>query len=255
MATNMPPHNLVEVIGAARHLLAHPEATLDDLMRFVPGPDLPTGGKIIGLDGDPGGVRDRPGHVPYPGHHPDRERDGAPEGDRRHRAPLRRGARAGGGEDRRAGARQEAAGHLRRHRLTDRARGCAWSIELKNGFVPEAVLDQLYRLTPMEESFAINNVALVEGQPRTLGLRELLRGLRRPPPGGRTPPLRTIAGARTRTRLHLVDGLLIAILDIDEVIAVIRSSDDTAAARERLMAVFDLSGPRPTTSWRCRCAS
>ena len=106
--------------------------------------------------------------------------------------------------------------------------------------MPEAVLDELYRLTPMEETFGINNVALVDGQPRLLGLRELLQiyvdhridVVRR-----RTEYRRT----RRQDRLHLVDGLIIALLNIDEVIQVIRTSDDAAAARERLMSVFDLS--------------
>ena len=113
-------------------------------------------------------------------------------------------------------------------------------IEVKNGFNPEAILDQLYRLTPLEETFGINNVALVDGQPRTLGLKDLLEVyvehrldvVRR-----RSLHRRT----KAEERLHLVDGLLVAILDIDEVIQVIRTSDDAAAARERLMSVFDLT--------------
>ena len=124
--------------------------------------------------------------------------------------------------------------------LTDRHHGLQLVIELRSGFVPEAVLDELYRLTPMEETFGINNVALVDGQPRLLGLRELLQiyvdhridVVRR-----RTEYRRT----RRQDRLHLVDGLIIALLNIDEVIQVIRTSDDAAAARERLMSVFDLS--------------
>ena len=124
--------------------------------------------------------------------------------------------------------------------LTDRNRGLHLVIEIRSGFNPDAVLAELYRLTPMEETFGINNVALVDGQPRVLGLRELLEiyvahrleVIRR----------RTEYRRRKRTeRLHLVDGLLIALLNIDEVIAVIRSSDDAAAAKQRLMDVFELS--------------
>jgi DNA gyrase subunit A len=124
--------------------------------------------------------------------------------------------------------------------LTDRHSGLRLVIEVRNGFHPEAVLDELYRLTPMEETFGINNVALVDGQPRVLGLRELLQiyvdhrieVVRR-----RTAYRR----GKRADRLHLVEGLLIALLNIDEVIQVIRTSDDAAAARDRLMAVFDLS--------------
>jgi DNA gyrase subunit A len=124
--------------------------------------------------------------------------------------------------------------------LTDMQRGLRLVIEVRSGFNPDAVLAELYRLTPMEETFGINNVALVDGQPRVLGLRELLEiyvahrleVTRR----------RTEYRRRKRTeRLHLVDGLLIALLNIDEVIAVIRSSDNAAAAKQRLMDVFELS--------------
>src|SRR6202012_1824101 len=101
-------------------------------------------------------------------------------------------------------------------------------------------LAELYRLTPMEETFGINNVALVDGQPRVLGLRELLSIYI----DHRIEVVRRRTEFRPRKRedrLHLVDGLMIALLDIDEVIGVIRSSDDAAAAKERLIAVFDLS--------------
>src|SRR6185436_2586442 len=107
------------------------------------------------------------------------------------------------------------------------------------------ILDQLYRLTPMEDSFGINNVALVDGQPRTLGLRELLQvyvGFRIDVVRRRT----THRLARREERLHLVEGLLIAIVDIDEVIQLIRGSDDAAAAKARLMEVFDLSDAQAT---------
>ncbi|NUO97153.1 MAG: DNA topoisomerase IV, partial [Nonomuraea sp.] len=110
----------------------------------------------------------------------------------------------------------------------------------KNGFVPEAVLEQLYKLTPMEESFGINNVALVDGQPLTLGLKELLEVyldhrfevVRRRSEFRRT---------KRRDRLHLVEGLLTALIDIDEVIRLIRQSENSAQAKQRLMERFSLS--------------
>ena len=129
--------------------------------------------------------------------------------------------------------------------LTDRKHGLRLVIEIKNGFNPEAVLEQLYKLTPMEDNFAINNVTLVDGQPRTLGLKELLRVY----VDFRTDVVRRRSEFRLRKRkdrLHLVEGLLIAILDIDEVIQVIRTSDDAGAAKARLMDVFDLSDPQAT---------
>ena len=124
--------------------------------------------------------------------------------------------------------------------LTDRNNGLRLVIGIKTGFSPDAVLEQLYRLTPLEDSFNINNVALVDGGPQTLGLRELLQVYvaHRISVVTRRSQYRL---ARRRERLHLVEGLLVAILDIDEVIQLIRSSDDTAAARARLIEVFDLS--------------
>jgi DNA gyrase subunit A len=240
MATNMPPHNLVEVIGAARHLIDNPDATLDDLMRFVPGPDLPTGGKIVGLDG----IRDA-----Y----------ATGRGSFRTRATARIEAVTA----RRQGIvvtelpylvgpekiiekikdlvqAKKLQGIANILDLTDRDNGLRLVIEIKGGFNPEAVLEQLYRLTPMEDSFGVNAVALVDGQPRTLGLRDLLRVY----VDHRIDVVRRRSEYRRRKRqerLHLVDGLLIAILDIDEVIQIVRSSDDTAMARERLMTVFDLT--------------
>ncbi|MFZ2428815.1 MAG: DNA gyrase subunit A, partial [Propioniciclava sp.] len=124
--------------------------------------------------------------------------------------------------------------------LTDRHHGMRLVVELKHGFNPEAVLAQLYKFTPLEDSFGINNVALVDGQPRTLGLKELLQVFL----NHRIEVVRRRSEFRlnkAQRDLHLVDGLLIAVLNIDEVIAVIRSSDDTAAARERLQQVFELS--------------
>jgi DNA gyrase subunit A len=240
MATNMAPHNLGEVIAAARHLIGHPDASLDELMRFVPGPDLPTGGKIVGLDG----IRE------------------AYEGGRgifRTRATTRiekiTPRRTGivvtelpysvGPEKVIARIKdlvgsKKLAGIADVKDLTDRERGLHLVIEIRSGFHPEAVLAELYRLTPMEETFGINNVALVDGQPRVLGLRELLQIF----VDHRIEVVRRRCEYRRRKRaerLHLVDGLVIALLNIDEVIQVIRGSDDAAAARERLMSVFDLS--------------
>ena len=124
--------------------------------------------------------------------------------------------------------------------LSDRTNGLRLVIEVKNGFNPDALLEQLYRLTKLEDSFAINAVALVDGQPRTLTLRDELTIYlehRYEVTRRRT----AYARAKAQDRLHLVEGLLIALLDIDDVIAIIRNSDDVAAARARLIEVFELS--------------
>ncbi len=240
MATNMAPHNLGEVIAAARHLISNPDADLETLMRFVPGPDLPTGGKIVGLEGV-------------------REAYESGRGVFRTRAaariekltPRRTGIVItelpyGVGAERVIQRIKDLVqarklnGISDLKDLTDMNKGLRLVIEVRSGFVPEAVLDELYRLTPLEETFGINNVALVDDQPKVLGLRELLQIY----VDFRIDVVRRrceFRRAKREARLHLVDGLLIALLNIDEVIQVIRTSDDAAAAKERLIQIFDLS--------------
>jgi DNA gyrase subunit A len=245
MATNMAPHNLVEVIGAARHLIANPTCSLEDLMKFVPGPDLPCGGRIVGLEG----IRDAylTGRGSFRTRATARIESITP---RRKGIVVTELPYLVGPEkvidkvkDLVQGKRLQGIADLKD--LSDRKHGLRLVIEVKNGFNPDAVLEQLYKLTPMEENFGINNVALVEGQPRTMGLKELLKVY----VDFRTDVVRRRSAfrlAKKEERLHLVEGLLIAILDIDEVIQVIRSSDDAAAAKTRLIDVFDLSDAQAT---------
>ncbi|SDU81336.1 DNA gyrase subunit A [Arcanobacterium phocae] len=240
MATNMAPHNLNEVIAGARFLLDNPKATLEELMRYIPGPDLPDGGKIVGLDGirqayetGRGIFRTRAtAHIenvtprkkgiiftelPYltgPEKVIEKIKDGV--------------------------SSKKLQGISGVQNLTDRHHGTRLVVEVKNAFNPEAVLAALYQHTPLEDSFGINNVALVDGQPRLMGLKEILTVF--------LDHRRSVTKRRceyrlrkAQERLHLVEGLLIAIVDIDEVIAVIRSSEDSATAAGRLMSVFDLS--------------
>jgi DNA gyrase subunit A len=240
MATNMAPHNLGEVIAAVRYLIKHPDASLDALMRYVPGPDLPTGGKIVGLEG----IRDayETGRGIFRTRATCRVEQITP---RRSGIVVTELPYGVGPEKVIARIKdlvqaKKLTGITDVKDLTDRHRGLQLVIEVRSGFHPEAVLAELYRLTPMEETFGINNVALVDGQPRVLGLRELLRIY----VDHRIEVVRRRSEFRRRKRedrLHLVDGLMIALLDIDEVIGVIRSSDDSAAAKQRLMGVFDLS--------------
>lgn len=240
MATNMPPHNLGEVIAAARHLIRHPGADLETLMRFVPGPDLPTGGRIVGL----GGIKDA--YAAGRGTFKIRATVAIENVTARRKGLVVTELPFAVGPEKVIAKIKDLVGSKKLQGiadvkdLTDRAHGLRLVIEVKNGFVPEAVLEQLYKLTPMEESFGINNVALVDGQPLTLGLKELLEVyldhrfdvVRRRSEFRRT---------KRRNRLHLVEGLLVALLDIDEVIRVIRDSDNSAQAKERLMERFSLS--------------
>ena len=123
--------------------------------------------------------------------------------------------------------------------LTDRHNGTRLVIEIKTGFDPNAVLAQLFRHTPLQDNFTMNNVALVDGRPHTMGLKEMLQVWI----DHRRIVVRRRSEFRRRKaleRLHLVEGLLLAMIDIDEVIQVIRTSDDADAAKSRLIAVFDL---------------
>ena len=243
MATNMPPHNLVEVVAAARHLLTHPEASLEELMAFVPGPDLPAGGMIVGLDG----IREayRTGRGKFLTRATARIENITPrkKGIVVTELPHLVGPEKVIARIKETVASKKLQGITDVADLTDRKHGTRLVISVKNGYNPEAVLAQLYKHTPLEDSFGINNVSLVDGQPHTLGLRELLEVFVRHRLTVVTRRTRFRLGKR-RERAHLVDGLLIAILDIDEVIAVIRSSDDAATARTRLMQVFDLTEPQ-----------
>ncbi|WP_026427726.1 DNA gyrase/topoisomerase IV subunit A [Actinomyces slackii] len=243
MATNMPPHNLIEVVGAARHLLEHPEASLEDLMAFVPGPDLPAGGMIVGLEG----IREayRTGRGKFLTRATAQIESIGPrrKGIVFTELPYMVGPEKVIARIKEAVTSKKLQGITDVNDLTDRKNGTRLVIGIKNGYNPEAVLAQLYRHTPLEDSFGINNVCLVEGQPRTLGLRELLEVFVRHRLTVVTRRTRFRLGKR-RERAHLVDGLLIAILDIDEVIALIRSSEDAATARERLQQVFDLTEPQ-----------
>ena len=243
MATNMPPHNLIEVVAAARHLIEHPQATLEDLMAFVPGPDLPAGGMIVGLDGIREAYRTGRGKFLTRATARIENVTARKKGIVVTELPYLVGPEKIITRIKETVASKKLRGITDVADLTDRRNGTRLVITVKNGYNPEAVLAQLYRHTPLEDSFGINNVCLVDGRPRTLGLRELLEVFVR--------HRLTVVERRTRFRLgrrrerqHLVEGLLIAILDIDEVIQVVRSSEDAATARTRLMQVFDLTEPQ-----------
>lgn len=240
MATNMAPHNLREIIAAARHLLENPDADTKALMKFVPGPDLPSGARIVGLDGIKEAYETGRGRFTM------RATVNVEQVSARRTGLVVTELPYGVGPERvidrlkTAVNSKKVAGIADVVDLTDRNHGLQLVIELKSGFNPQAVLAQLYKHTPLEENFGINNVTLVDGQPKTLGLKDLLSVY--------VEHRMTVVRRRTahrlgkrKDRLHLVEGLLLALVDIDEVIEIIRTSDDAAAARERLMLVFDLT--------------
>lgn len=240
MATSIPPHNPAETLRAALYLLKNPQATTEDLMRFVPGPDFPGGGIIPGLAAVKESYETGRGIFKV-----------------RAKATMERvSARKMGivvtelpymvGPERVIERIKDSvnSGKIKGisavTNLTDREHGLRLVINVKNGFNPESVLALLYKYTPLEESFATNAVALVDGQPKTMTLADMLQvfiahridvTLRRT----------RFLISRKEERLHLVQGLLRAILDIDDVIAIIRSSGDAEEARERLQLAFDLS--------------
>ena len=240
MATNMPPHNMREVIAAARHLLANPAATTEDLMRFVPGPDLPTGGIIVGLDG----IKDA--YESGRGSFKTRAKVSVESVSPRKlglvvtELPYLVGPEKVIEKIKDGVNNKKLLGISDVIDLTDRTNGLKLVIELKTGFDPQVVLDLLYRYTPMEDSFGINNVTLVDGRPNTLGIRDLL-GVYLAHRVQVTRRRTTNRLGKKKARLHLVQGLLIAIVAIDEVIQVIRSSEEVDEARSRLMQIFELS--------------
>ena len=224
------------------------------LMRFVPGPDLPTGGRIVGLDG----VREA--YATGRGIFRTRAAAKIEQLNARKTGIVVTELPYGVGPEK-VIARikdlvqaKKITGISDLKDLTDRTRGLHLVIEVRNGFNPDAVLAELYRLTPMEETFGINNVALLDGQPRVLGLIELLTIY----VDHRLEVTRRRSEYRRRKRqerLHLVDGILIALLNIDEVIQVIRSSDDAAEAKSACSRSSTCPRSRRSTSWTPRCAA
>ncbi|MFU0563360.1 DNA gyrase/topoisomerase IV subunit A [Gardnerella vaginalis] len=239
MATNMATHNLGEVVAAAKYVMKHTNATLDDLMQIVPGPDWPGGGIIIGRSGI------REAYETGRGAFTTRSKTHIENVTARKKAIIVTELPFMVGPERvlerisqgiKARKLDGISGAID---LTDRHNGTRIVIEIKTGFDPNAVLAQLFKHTPLQESFTINNVALVDGRPHTMGLRELLDVW--------IAHRRTVIRRRSefrlnkaKERLHLVEGLLLAMLDIDEVIQVIRSSEDAETAKSKLISVFDL---------------
>ena len=240
MATNMAPHNMREVIAGAIALLNNTKLESIDLMKFIPGPDLPTGGIIMGTDGI------KEAYETGRGSFKTRARVAIESVSPRKLALVVTELPYLVGPERVIEKIKDGVGSKKLQGisdvidLTDRANGLKLVIELKTGFDPNVVLDLLYRFTPLEESFSINNVSLVEGRPETLGLRDML---------GVYLAHRIVVTKRRSenrlgkklARLHLVEGLLKAILSIDEVIKIIRAADEVDEARTKLMKRFILS--------------
>jgi len=242
MATNMPPHNLVEVVAALELVMTkrRPTPTVAELMAVLPGPDFPTGGIIV----DDGGLAEA--YETGRGTFRIRARAEMVKVTARRRGivvtelpyavgPERVMKRI---KDLVLGGKLSGIADVRN--LSDRRHGLRLQIEVKSGVNPEALLAQLYRLTPLEETFGLNNVVLVEGRPTTVGLYDLCRFYlehRQDVVVRRT----TYRLERARERAHIVEGLLIALDNIDLVVRIIRSSQTSDEARGELMAQLTLS--------------
>jgi len=241
MATNIPPHNLSEVVEATIYLIQNPTARLKTLMERVPGPDFPTGGFIYGREGINQAYQTGRGSIIM-----------------RARASIDRAGRSG---ERMAIVITEIPYQVNKARLIERIaelindkklegisdlrdesdrEGMRIVIELKRDAIPDIVLNNLYKLTPMQQSFGVINLAIVNGQPRELNLIDTLNIF--------IEHRRDVVIRRTRfelrkaeARAHILEGLKKAIDHLDEVIAIIRKSKATQEAREALMLRFKFS--------------
>jgi DNA gyrase subunit A len=240
MATNIPPHNLREVVNACVHLIDNPDATWEDLHQFVRGPDFPTGGVIYGRDGITEAYETGRGRVVLRARAEIEEKDGGRGGERiiitevpfqvnksrviEHIAELVRDKKIEGISD----LRDESD---RRIRVV---------IDLKRDAIPHIVLNQLYKHTQLQSTFGVIMLALSGGVPKVMGLREMLYHFVQ----HRHQVVRRRAEyelRKAREREHILEGLKIAVDHIDEVIAIIRGSDTTAEAGGALRTRFGLS--------------
>ncbi|MBA3298784.1 MAG: DNA gyrase subunit A [Thermoleophilaceae bacterium] len=246
MATNIPPHNLGEAIDATVAFIDNPDIDVAGLMKHIKGPDFPTGGVIKGWQGIKDAYETGRGRVVVQG--------------RAHIEPMRQGKESiivtelpyqvykGDGRNDGSGLIKKIAEVVQNGRipqisdLRDESdkNGIRLVIELKRDAIPKVVLNNLFKFTPLQSTFGVNMVALADGVPRTLSLRELIREYVQHQV--EVVVRRTKHELRQReARLHILEGLLIAIRDIEAVIALIRSSRDPDAARDGLMESFELS--------------
>ena len=240
MATNIPPHNLREVIDAALHTIDNPDAPSEELLQFVKGPDFPTGGFLVGTTGIREALSTGRGSVKIRAVCDVQEvrkgRTAVIVTELPYQVSIERiVAKIKDLVD----AKKMAGIAEVRNESSDRV-GIRLVIELKRDAVPQVVLNQLYKNTPLQTSFGYNVVALVDGVPRTLGLSKLI--------GYYLDHQMEVIERRTQFRLdqaqaraHILEGLIIAVDNIDQIIKLIRGSADTVEARANLMSNFDLS--------------
>ncbi|NOL50223.1 DNA gyrase subunit A [Pelistega europaea] len=233
MATNIPPHNLSEVIDGCLYCLRHPDCSVDDLIELIPAPDFPTGGIIYGLSGVREGYRTGRGRVVMRARTHFEESDNGRHSIVVDEIPYQVNKKnlqekiAELVNDKRI----EGISDIRDESDKD---GMRLVIELKRGEVPEIVLNNLFKHTQLQDTFGMNLVALVDGQPRLLNLKQLVDYF--------LQHRREVVTRRTVFRLrenrkkgHVLEGLAVALANIDEFIQIIRSSPNPEIARDRLM--------------------
>ncbi len=234
MATNIPPHNLNEVVDACLHLLRNPEASIDELMEIIPAPDFPTAGIIYGINGVKDGYRTGRGRVIMRAkcHFEDIDR-GQRQAIIVDELPYQVNKKTL--QERMAELvhekKIEGISHIQDE--SDKS-GMRLVIELKRGEVPEVVLNNLYKQTQLQDSFGMNMVALIDGQPRLCNLKDLLQVFlkhRREVVTRRT----VFTLRKARERGHVLEGLAVALANIDEFIAIIRNAPTPPVAKTELM--------------------
>ncbi|MFM7153984.1 MAG: DNA gyrase subunit A, partial [Bacteroidota bacterium] len=239
MATNMMPHNLTEVCDAIMAAVDNPEITVDELMEFVKAPDFPTGGIIFGLSGVREGLRTGRGRCVV------RAKTEIETDTRGHEAIIVTEIPYQVNKAMLIAKIAELVNEKKIVGISDvrdesNREGVRVVIEVKRDAAANVILSQLYKLTPLQTSYGINNIALVNGRPKTLNLKDLIEEFIR----FRLDVIvrRTKYELRkAEERAHILEGLLIALDHLDEVIALIRASKDAEAAREGLMSKFGLS--------------
>ena len=245
MATNMAPHNLGEVVAATKHLIENPKATLKALMKFVPAPDFPTGGEIVGLSGVEEAYATGRGSFKVRATAVIEKVTTRKQGIIITEFPFNIGPEKVVEKIADLVKAKKIQGISDIVDLSDGQQGTKVVVEIKNGYEPEDILEKLYKLTPMEDQFSVNAVALVNGRPLTLGLKDLLLVFI----DHRIDVVRRRSAYRlekAQARLNLVDGLLKAIIDIDKVIKIIRASEDATTAKADLIKSFKLSDEQAT---------
>ena len=234
MATNIPPHNLNEVVDACLHFLEHPEASIDDLMEIIPAPDFPTGGIIYGINGVKDGYRTGRGRVVMRAkcHFEDIDK-GQRQSIIVDELPYQVNKKTL--QERMAELvhekKIEGISHIQDE--SDKS-GMRLVIDLKRGEVPEVVLNNLYKQTQLQDTFGINMVALINGQPKLCNLKDLIQVFishRREVVTRRT----VFTLRKARERGHVLEGLAVALANIDEFIAIIRNAPTPPVAKAELM--------------------